>query len=717
MRLAAFRRGLLLLTGLLLPAAGRLDAQEDAALLTGRVTDSATGQPIEAATVLLRGTMLRATTGARGEFRLFPVPSGPQTLTVAAIGYRTGQVAVRVVPAGQTEVAVALATATIELPGIVVTASRGEEEQGESPASVSVVGSRELAQRNVTTIDEVLPFVPGVTFNNSDVAIRGSTGIANGVGSRVLLLLDGHPVLTGDGGEIDFEAIPLLDVERVEVVKGAYSALYGSNALGGVVNLITSPVSERQETVIRAHLGVWQVPGRYRFTDERLTAQGIGLQHSRQLGGVGVRVYAARETTDGFTDNDASRRWMFRTKLASRPGAAHPWDGYAMLVREVDYSFFTWRAADRPFEVDTASRGDNERTWKFLSGFSVTPLVRSRTLLRVSPYLNYNSLTNDFRANADYHRALKAGATLQLAVTAGEGQVATLGADGAFTRVTSNFLGGRDLEDAGLFGQYDVRLAPRLKLVAGGRLDYHRATGGEGEATLSPKLGLTWRAAEQLHLRTSVGRGYRAPSAIEQFVNTTQFGFRVVPNPGLKGERAWTGELGVTGTRGRLWFDASVFQSEYRRLIAPGPSGQLFVFQFQNIERARVRGLDAGVRVRVLANLLDLQASYLLLGTEDLARGTELPYRSRHTVTGTADLLGGLAGIDVRYRSRPEEVLVYPLDPRKDIVVVDLRLGYRVLGTGLQLKVGNLFQHEYTNVQERTPGPPRSISLTAFRGF
>ena len=71
----------------------------------------------------------------------------------------------------------------------------------------------------------------------------------------------------------------------------------------------------------------------------------------------------------------------------------------------------------------------------------------------------------------------------------------------------------------------------------------------------------------------------------------------------------------------------------------------------------------------------------------------------------------------MRYRSRPEEVLVYPLDPRKDIVVVDLRLGYRVLGTGLQLKVGNLLQNEYTDVQERTPGPPRSISLTAFRGF
>ena len=62
----------------------------------------------------------------------------------------------------------------------------------------------------------------------------GMTGVAGGVGSRVLILLDGHPMLSADGGEIIWEALPLLDVDRVEVVKGAYSAVYGSNALGGV---------------------------------------------------------------------------------------------------------------------------------------------------------------------------------------------------------------------------------------------------------------------------------------------------------------------------------------------------------------------------------------------------------------------------------------------------------------------------------------------------
>jgi outer membrane receptor protein involved in Fe transport len=291
--------------------------------------------------------------------------------------------------------------------------------------------------------------------------------------------------------------------------------------------------------------------------------------------------------------------------------------------------------------------------------------------------------------------------------------------DGGLTRVTSNFLLDRTLDDGAVFGQYDLHLTEPLKVVAGGRLDYHKATGGEAEHSFSPKLGMVVQATEHVSLRASVGRGYRAPSAIEQFVNTTQFGFRVVPNPTLKGEHAWAGEVGVTATRGRFWADGSIFQSSYRGLISPGPAvGQPFgTYQFQNVDRARVRGFDAGVRVRPLPNLLDLQATYLFLDSKDLVRDTALVYRSRHTITGSAEVLRGLFGVDVRYRSRPETVLQFPSDPRSDITVVDLRIGYRLLGIGLQLKVANLFQAHYANVQEREPGAPRNVSLTAYRGL
>jgi outer membrane receptor protein involved in Fe transport len=710
---------------LLLATAHSALAQGEAGFVTGTITDSATGQPIEAAIMLVKGTLLRASSNARGEYQLFPVPSGPQTLTVTAIGHQSESRALTVLSGGTVQASFTLGLQMVELPGLVVTASRGEEQQEESPISIAVINSRELVERNITTIDEALPFVPGVTFNNDDIAIRGSTGVANGVGSRVLLLLDGHPVLTGDGGEVDFEEIPLLDLERVEVVKGAYSALYGSNALGGVVNLITAPISETPATLVRLHFGMYQIPARYKFTDDHLTSEGFGLQHSREIGKVGVRLFAGRESTDGFTDNGRSTRWLLRAKLGSAPGAAHPWDAYAIWAREIDYSFFRWQSADHPFQLYTdtlpgsSAVGDNERARKFLLGGSVEPLVRAHTLVRVSPYLNYNSLQNDFRANADYHNATRIGGTTQLIVTPSDGHVLTFGVDGGLTKITSNFLLDRTLDDGAVFGQYDLRLAEPLKVVAGGRLDYHKATGGEAETSFSPKFGMVVKASDHVSLRASVGRGYRAPSAIEQFVNTVQFGFRVVPNPTLKGEHAWAGEVGVTATRGRFWADGSVFQSSYRDLISPGAAtGQPFgTYQFLNLDRARVRGFDAGVRVRPLPNLLDLQATYLFLDARDLVTDTALVYRSKHTITGTADLLSGLVGVDLRYRSRPETVLQFQSDPRTAITVVDLRVGYRLLGTGLQLKISNLLQAHYANVQERIPGAPRNVSLTAYRGF
>jgi outer membrane receptor for ferrienterochelin and colicins len=717
-RRLCFVGGLLLLAGIpRAPVAAQ--ATGDGAVL-GAVVDSADQRPIEGATVLVQGTPLTVLTDVRGEFRLRPVPVGPRQIRVIAVGYQSVTVSVAVPAADTVRLRVPLTATAVELPGIEVTATRSRREAGNSPASVAILGRRELAQRNVTTMDEALPFVPGVTLNNSDITIRGSTGIAQGVGSRVLLLLDGHPVLTGDGGEIDFEEIPLLDIERVEVVKGAYSALYGSNALGGVINMITSPLGETPQTVVRGHFGVYQVPSRYKFTDDPLTQQGVGVQHSRRLGGTGIRLFAGRETSDGYTQNGAKRRWLLRAKLGSLPGALHPWDGYVIFASEIDYDFFAWRSADQRFEVDTTSNalGDNERATKLLVGGSFTPVVGSAAMLQVSPYFNFNHLRNDFQSNDNYHDAAKAGSTLSLLVTPREGHSLTVGVDGGYTRVTSNFLGGHDLRDAAAFLQYELRLLDPLRLQAGGRLDYHGATGGSGETTVNPKLGLVASPAEGLSLRASVARGYRAPSAIEQFVNTFQFGFQVEPNPELRGERAWAGEVGLTATRGRWWLDAALFQSNYHGLISPAPdSARPFVFQFQNVDRARVRGFDTGLRVRVWSDRLDLQGSYLYLDTRDLNRNTPLVYRSRHNLTGTADLLGGLVGVDLRFRSRPEAVLVYPLDPRKHIAVVDLRLGYRIFGTGLQFKVTNLFQNDYVNVQERVPGAPRSFSLTAYRGL
>lgn len=700
--------------------AAPLAAQSTTGAVGGQIRDGKTGAGLEGARILLVSTPLATTSGTGGRFMLAGVAPGRYQLRVAAVGYAPDTLPEIIVAAADTaNVIVTMHAAAVNLPGIVVAASRRPERVEDAPASVAVLAGDEIIRRNVTTIDGALAYVPGVTFAGpGQMDIHGSTGSAGGLGSRVLTLVDGHPALSGDGGEIIWEAFPLLDLDQAEVVKGAASALYGSNALGGVVNLVTSPISDRPEAVIRAHAGVYQIPDRFRFTDQTLNTQGVMLQYSRRLGDIGARVAIARETSDGFHQNGQSGRWFLRAKAMSNPGSAHPWDAYVMWSRSDAGDFLAWRSPDQPFEVTPGSLGDRS-VYRFLqAGATLTPIARSSLLLRVSPYLNHNANQNYFVENQDYHDATRGGTTVQLSLSAGERHAITLGADGAGTRVSSNFLGTPWLWDGAAFAQDEVALGGGFTASAGARLDYHDTTEGESEFSLNPKLGLVWHASDRLSARASIARGYRAASAIEQFVSTVQFGFRVVPNPALHGENAWTGELG-TSTQPLRWLraDATLFWSEYRDLIGPAFVLQGGYAQFQNVSRARVRGLDLGVRSSLVRNRLDLEASYLFLDSRDQITQLALPYRSKHNVTATLNVLQGLAGVDLRWRSRVEQVLAYPLDPRGDITVVDLRLAYRLFGNVLQAKVSNLFQNVYPDVQERVPGAPRSLSLTLYRAF
>ncbi len=700
-----------------LPAAGLAQT----GVIAGIVLEAGSGTPLEGATVVLRGTPLSTVTDARGRFAFGRLEGGRYTLLVAAIGFARDSQPDIVLPHGERrEVSLALRTEALVLPEFVVTGTRSAERSDEAMASIAVLPAHDLVNRNVTTLDQALVYVPGVTFNGKNqLDIRGAAGYARGIGSRVLMLLDGHPILSGDGGEIDFMSIPLLDLEQLEVVKGAYSAVYGSNALGGVVNLITAPVGSTPETVARAHVDAYTYPSEYSWADGMQGAFGFGLQHSRRVGNVGLRVFAGHERTDGYKENGDSRRWIGRLKLASAADADHPWDLYGVYSRERAGEFFTWRSPDEPYRVPAVYVGDHTLEHRLVTGATITPRARTSHLVKLSPYFNVTRIENVFTDNDDWHTAVKPGVTAEVAWYAGDRHALRFGADGAHTWVTSNFLGAPTIRDVAAFAQDEIQVTSRLKGSLGVRLDHHKANLGASEWALSPKVGASLRVGKGTTLRTSVSAGYRAPSAIEQFVSSQQFGFRVIPNPTLTGEHAWSAELGATvRILEELRVDASVFGSIYRDLISPAPApGQTFVFQFRNVSRARVAGLDVGLHAQLVPSLLDVQATYLFLDTEDRDTGSPLPYRSRHNATGTLNLLGGLAGVDLRFRSRVEGVLAFPLDPRSDVTVIDLRVGYRALNVLWQLKVANLFNQFYVDVQERNPGAPRSIAITAVHGL
>ncbi len=700
--------------------AGAVVAQQPTATVTGLVTDSETGRPLAGAMVFLSGAQLRSSTLETGEYRLTGVPPGRYAVRVTFIGHQSAERAgVVLAPGGALRLDFALSKALIDLPVVVVTASRAEERPGDSPASVAVLTRDAAIRHGAITIDQALPFVPGVIFNNGQPDIRGASGAAGGVGSRVLMLLDGHPILTADGGEVDFNAVPMLDLDRVEIVKGAYSALYGSNALGGVVNTVTTPIGPTPETVVAAHLGFYDTPADVRFTDADLGTEAFEAQHSRRLGALGTRVAIRGERSDGFQEDGWLNRWMLRTKASWPADDPHASSAYAMVTSEDDGNHFVWRSDSEPYAVNPTTAADWSRAQKIILGANVNTVTTASALLQVNPYVFYNALQNHFHGgpdSVDYHRATRLGTNVQLALNPWRDHALAVGADVSRTYVISNFLGKPVLDDGALYAQDAIGFSDRTRGSLGARLDYHRATGGQAEYSLSPKIGVVFKPRSSVSVRASIGHGYRAPAAIEQFVSTTTSGFRVIPNPGLKGETAWFGEVGATATRGGwLWLDGALFDTEYHDLIGPGPAPGFFVFQFQNIQRARVRGLDLGGKVGLIGGLLGAEAAYTYLDTKDLATGDPLPYRSRHNVTGTLTGLRGLVGIDVRYRSRVDAVLAYPADPRGSITIVDLRLAYRVLGTVVQAKVSNLLQAAYVDIMERNRGAPRSLLFSAYR--
>ncbi len=708
-----------------------LTAQTADVELSGRVSDSLTGAGLSGAIILIPGTLLETRTDARGDYHLAAIAPGLHAVHALLLGYRPVSLdSVTLQPGEARRLDFAMSRAAIELAPVSVTASQTTRGIGESQASVAVVTSGEVARRNVVTLDQALTYVPGVTFNNGSIDIRGAGGLQGGVGSRVLVMVDGHPVLSADGSETDFEALPLLDVQRVEVVKGAYSAIYGSNALGGVVNVITTPIGENSVTTVRAHYGAYDLPTGFSYSDRQLDFEGISLQHSRRLGVLGARIFAGRNSSTGYHEDGSNSRWLFSGRLAYPVASDHPSSVYATYSSERSGNFLTWRDAAHPYEAPPGTEDDWAHYGKLSAGATIVALTGGSREAELTPYLEHDDSRNHYHDNRDYHRATKVGSGARFTIAPSPSSTVTVGAEASHTTVTSNFLGRPvsdtsatfvghpTLDDYGVYAQSEQRLTDRVTGSLGARFDYHHAHGSSTEQSLSPKLGIALRVTPSLAARMSVGRGYRAPAAIEQYVSTFQSGFHVVPNPDLHGESSWSGEIGITSqVKSWLWVDGAFFESWYRDLIGPAPAAVPLEFQFRNVTRARVRGLDLETRLAAIPELLSFDFTYLYLDSRDESIGGPLPYRSPHNVTLTVNALQGLVGVDMRYRSRVQRVLVYPLDSRGSSTVVDLRLAYAIAGTTLQATIANVFQARYVDVQERIPGAPRSLMLTASRSF
>lgn len=706
--------------------------------LMGTITDRQSGEPIIGASIRLSGLPLGAISQRDGSFVIRRVPAGSVHVLVSAVGYHPAERRL-VLPSGDTvRIRIELDQQGITSTAVVVSAARRVQSVQDVSTSVSLVDAQQIAERAMTRLDEVLRYVPSVVVTGSQVSIRGSSGFSYGLGSRVLLLIDNFPALSADNGDMSFDALPITDVERIEVIKGAGSALYGTSALGGVVNVLTRDPAPTPELRVRALGGLWTLPRfetwRYRDDPPRLGA--FDLSASATMGAARLLAAGGYRNDQSYRDYNDSRRWYTFGKFTLDLTSASELSMIAQYAADDRANWLNWRsltyATLPPATTDTTDRVDSR---KLLLGFQHRTIWNPMlfTTLRGSIYRTW--YTNTIPRDSSGHVSADAtqyNAELQASYQAYERLNITAGLQMVVNAVESPYTqGARQQTITSGYAQAEYRISDNITGTIGARADHVGTEGTTTGVQLSPKVGITWRTSEQTTVRASIGRAFRAATLTERYAALRFAGFTVGINPSLRSEIGWSAEVGILHTAtiaDREWtFDAAAFVARMEDLIEP----QFVVdtvaeIRFINITRALLPGIEITVRGWIWRDIIGVESGATLMAPRDLVE--DAPLRFRHAVQWNTRLLLNLSErlhfhADYRFLSRVERIddrivqlgLVPNGDARVPIHVLDVRLLWDAplaIPLRLSLNVRNALDYYYAEYIGNL-GPTRQVSLQA----
>lgn len=452
---------------------------------------------------------------------------------------------------------------------VVVTASRVPEPVSESIAAITVITAEDIAEANAKTVAEALRWSPGVAVDTQGTL--GSLGVARLRGSasgQVLVLIDGRRANPAGGGALDLSDLLTENVDRIEVLLGPASAVYGADAVGGVINIITKPAAAPTLTAytMRGSHGTGDHRARMSVGDER-TAFAVGSEIMRSDGYRPNSAYCGQNHTARLDWSPApTRRWTMQLTSFS---ADKRLPGTVIDPRSSDWQRDRKRSVDFFYQQDWSPRAHFEGRF-----------YQNRYLL--------DSMDRDWGRYEATNRteALEARAILEQ--ERGRLIAGLEWRKDKFYQISASSppLGPRTINRA-VYAEWR-----RGGLALGVRRDDNSTYGSQW----SPRMGYVMPISDRATLRLAAGRAFRAPTYLDLF-SPPPFGV-----PTLKPERSWTYEAAISrrlADGGRV--ELSAFHSSDRDLIAGFPRA--------NIESARRRGVELKLS-RPLNKVLTAQANY-----------------------------------------------------------------------------------------------------------
>jgi iron complex outermembrane receptor protein len=612
--------------------------------LDAQVSDAKTGEQLMGVIVKNVTTGGGVVSDMEGHLEL-PVSVG-DTIECAFLGYKTLRYGIQSKDRG-VAIELKLQSAANEFNVVVISAGKFEQQVSEVTVSIEVLTPQLLHDKNVVSADEALQQTPGVSVVDKEPQIRSGSGYSFGAGSRVQILVDDMPSLSGDAGRPAWDYLPIENVSQVEVIKGASSVLYGSAALSGVINLRTAAPADTARTVVTAYHGFYSTPQNKRsvYWDGQLQRSGLSFLHLEKFGQLDVTLAAnlvgddghlgpQRDSLGAFNDTynpftadrysansrariNANLRYRSKKFVGLSFGLNTNWNTSNSLATLV------WENADSA--LYSAYEGSATRTIQLLGTVDpyityFTPGGQKHSLRTRWQSLDNNNDNNQGNFSDQYYGEYQYQHNWENAGISNF--TTTLGVVGMYTEARGElFTGGNadgrnTAENYAAYLQADKKFFDKLNLSAGVRYEYFRIN-DESDNKPVFRAGASYQLGRATYLRASYGQGFRFPSIAEKFIVTGVGSINIFANPSLVAETSDNAEIGIKqGFKiGNFmgYADVAVFQQNYEnfieftfgqwRSVPPNTPplqyfselSKTFGFKSLNTGSARIRGAEFSV--------------------------------------------------------------------------------------------------------------------------
>ncbi len=586
--------------------------------LSGSIHDSASNEPLEFVNVFFEGTEIGTTTNENGYFSFSEIPFNVGTLKVSMMGYEPISQIIQF-PVDK-PIDLRLERTLIEMSSIVITGTRTERYLKDVPVTTQVLKGRKLYEAGPMDVSQILGELTGVSV----VENQFGTGIElSGFGAdHILVMIDGMEILGRTNGQLDISQVAADQIERIEVVKGASSALYGSQAMGGIINIITKKPQKDFNISAGGDVGKY---GRY---NGNITLMG-GFGNWRSKFYFNTRKYGGNDLNNNSLWENGSGYNKYNTGL--RLENPQILKGILRLDSKV---FFEKQKlnSENIFEDIT----DNLRLSNRLEYEGNRKNIQYNTGFE---YSHFNHLYEQFVIKSNFKKAsdrtienfYKTDMTFQIEQTK---HLVNGGVGFEYETIESDRIKPKTQKSDLLYGfaQDDWQLTQKITFLTGFRIDVHSLYG----SYLSPKLSFMYKPEPISRIRFSYGRGFKAPTFKEMFLDYTvlSIGYNIIGNPDLEPEISnsliFDMERWQTNKyHGRI----NVFYNEITNLIDYESRGfdetGVHIWQSANIFKAITKGFDIDLTY-FFTPKIEFAIGYSYLHTWDVDNSSPINLKAKH---------------------------------------------------------------------------------------